>query len=245
MKIISPADLIPMDMFVEHQPIKIDLVYAQLYHPRNIFKKALYHDKAQLWAHKDIAAITLLAANKLNKEFGYVMEIQDCLRTVDTQESMQETDIVKANPQWCMEPNRLLAPPGAGGHPRGLAIDVGLFKDDGSIVDMGTPFDYMDIQSHRHYNEFFDEILENRKTLENAFVEAAKNLGFPFLPLPSEWWDFRFPSDYTRQFLPLRDADLPPQMQMSNKIDNNIPDFDQEHFDKLAKNILNTIHDYI
>ncbi len=245
MKAISPADLIPMDIFTGREPIKTDLVYAQKNHPRNIFGTELYHNKARLWAHKDIAAITLLTARKLNKEFGYTLEIQDCLRTVDVQEAMQETNIVKAHPEWCMEPDRLLAPPGAGGHPRGMAIDVRILDKDGKEVDMGTPFDFMEESSHRNYTGFSKEILENRKTLENAFLDSADKLEFPFIGLSSEWWDFRFPPDYAYQFEPFRDADIPPQMQMTSEIDNNIPDFNQEHFDKLAQNILNVVNENI
>lgn len=241
MKIIPPSDLIPMEIFIGHEPVQIDLVYAKKNHPRNIFETALYHDKARLWAHKDIATITLLTARILNKEFGYRLEIQDCLRTIDTQEAMQETNIVKAHPEWCMEPDRLLAPPGKGGHPRGMAIDVRVLKENGEELDMGTPFDTMTIQSHRTYTGFSDEILNNRKILENTFLISAKKLNFPFIALQSEWWDFRFTPDYTYQYEPLSDSDLPSQMQMTNKIENNIPNLTQEHFDKLAKDIINVV----
>ena len=245
MKKINLADLIPMDIFIGREPIKIDLVYAQKNHPHNIFNTALYHDKARLWAHKDIAAITLLTARKLNKSHGYILEIQDCLRTTNSQQAMQETEIVKANPQWCEEPDRLLAPPGAGGHPRAMAIDVSLIDAAENIVDMGTPFDTMTEQSHRNYEGFSKTILENRKHLENSFSQSAARLNHPFLPLPSEWWDFRFPPEFTKQIEPLSEADLPPQMQMTDKIDNNIPDFPQEHFDKLAQEIINIVNENI
>ena len=233
---IDPAALIPLDIFESSEPIKIDLVYAKSNHPRNIFEEALYLPDARLWAHKDIAAITLLTARTLYKKYGWVLEIQDCLRTVDAQAAMQETSIVKAHPEWMEEP-RLLAPPGKGGHPFGMAIDVGPLDDNGYKIDMGTPFDHMDEKSARDYEDFNQEILDNRKKLEAAFVESAKALGFPFLPLPSEWWDFRFPPDYTSQFKPLSDADLPPQMQMTCKIDNRMENFNDAHFQTLADSI--------
>ena len=245
MKKINPADLIPMDIFVGSEPIKIDLVYANAAHPRNIFETALYHNKARFWAHQDIAKITLLAARKLYKSHGYIMEIQDCLRTVDAQEAMQETSVVKAHPEWMEEPDRLLAPPGAGGHPRGMAIDVRLLGKDHQEIDMGTPFDYMEVQSHRTYTDFPDDILQNRKILEAALLESAAKLDFPFIALQSEWWDFRFPSDYAYQFEALRDENLPLQMQMTAQIDNNIENFSQEHFDKLAEGIINVVNENI
>lgn len=234
---IDPANLVSLDIFEESEPIKIDLVYAQANHSRNIFGEALYHSNARLWAHRDLAAITLLTARTLKQKYNWVLEIQDCLRTIDAQSAMQETDIVKAHPEWMEEP-RLLAPPGKGGHPFGMAIDVGPLDQNGNKVDMGTPFDHMDEKSARNYKEFDQEILDNRQKLETAFMQSAKALEFPFLPLPAEWWDFRFPPDYTAQFEPLSDQNLPPQMQMTNTIDNDIADFDDDHFRGLADSIL-------
>ena len=244
-KTTSPENLIPMDIFIGREPVKIDLVYAQKDHPHNIFKTDLYHANARLWAHKDVATILLLAARALNKNYNYTIEIQDCLRTVDTQRKMHKTDIVKAHPEWAQEPNRLLAPPGAGGHPHALAVDLRLLNKEGQEVDMGTTFDTMTEQSHRNYTGFSEEILNNRQILEEAFVQSAKKLNHLFIPLPSEWWDFRFTHERTRQIEPLEDADLPPQMQMTNKIDNNIPNFDQEHFDKLAEDIITIVDENI
>jgi D-alanyl-D-alanine dipeptidase len=235
---INFTELIPLDIFLDKEPIAIDLVYANANHPRNIFKEALYHGDARLWAHKHLAAITLLTARILQQKYGWVLEIQDCLRTIDTQTAMQETTIVKAHPEWGTGSSRLLAPAGAGGHPRGMAIDVGPLDTNRIKIDMGTSFDHMDKTSARDYKEFSAEILGNRQKLEITFMASAKTLGFPFLALPCEWWDFRFPSAYYNQYTPLSDADLPPQMQMTNKIANNISDFDDAHFQKLADSIL-------
>ena len=141
------------------------------------------------------------------------------------------------NPEWLEGEYPLLSKPGLRGHPRGMAIDVGPIDQNGHKIDMGTPFDDMREQSARDYTGFSDEILENRKKLEEAFVKSAAALNLPMLPLPNEWWDFRFPNNYTKDFEPIHDADLPPQMQMTNKIDNNITDFDDAHFQALADSI--------
>lgn len=238
MKNIPPTDLVPMDIFIQREPILTDLVYAKANHARNIFKTQIYCDGARLWAHKDIAIVTLLAARLLNDSHGYKLEIKDCLRTTDAQGAMQETDIVKANPQWCAPgPNRLLSPPGGGGHPRGMAIDVCVIDDNGDEIDMGTPFDFLGEKSARNYQGFSDKVLKNRKTLEMAFLKAGNASGFPILPIPPEWWDFRFYPDYTSHFAPLSDANLPAQMQMTHRIESNIPDFDENHFQKLAESL--------
>lgn len=245
MKKIFLEHLIPMDIFTACEPIKIDLVYAQKDHPHNFFKEVIYQKNSKLWAHKDLAVIILLTARKLYQDHGYILELKDCMRTFEAQAAMQETKIVKANPQWMKQPDPLLSTPGARSHPRAMAIDVCVYDSDNKEVDMGTHFDFMGLESHREYTEFPQEILNNRKILENTFMQSAEKLKFPFLALPSEWWDFRFPAAYSEKFEALCDADLPPQMQMTQQIDNNIPDFPQEHFDKLAEDIITIVDENI
>lgn len=230
-----------MDIFAGHEPARIDLVYANAQHPRNIFGEALYHDKAKFWAHKNLAAITLLAARILNKKTNWVFDLKDCLRTTDAQTAMGQTAIVKANPDWLEEPNRMVSPPGNGAHPRGMAIDVCVLDSDGNEINMGTPFDDMVPEAYRNCNTLSDEILENRKILEDCFMAAAKSLKQEFLPLPAEWWDFRFPASTYRHYEALSDKDLPPQMQMTNRIENGLKDFDDSHFQNLADEIISLI----
>lgn len=239
---INPADLIPMDIFAESEPITLDLVYAYAVHPRNIFDSAIYQAGARLWAHKDIAALTILTARKLYKAQGWRLELQDCLRTIEAQAAMQETAIVKAHPEWCVEgPNRMLSPPGLGAHPRGMAIDLAPLDAAGAKIDMGTPFDDMGVESARDYKNFPPHILENRQLLEQGFIESAKILNLPLYLVPSEWWDYRFPADHYNQFSPLSDADLPPQMQMTHKIDNGLKNFEDAHFQRVADSVLRMI----
>jgi len=231
-----PTDhLIPFDLF-ENEPIKIDLVYANAKHPHNIFETALYHSEARMWAHKDLAAITLLTARLLNKQYGWVLELKDCLRTIEAQAIMGQTDIVKANPQWMEEP-RMVSPPGEGAHPRAMAIDVCVLDRDNRPVDMGTNFDEMVPAAARGYEDLPNQVKQNRAILDHAFKVAADAFAIPILPIPPEWWDFRFvPTQYST-FEPLRDSDLPPQMQMAKKVDSGMKDFDDAHFQKLGKEI--------
>jgi D-alanyl-D-alanine dipeptidase len=223
-KQIPPADLQAFDDFTATQPIAVDLVYAQPEHRDNIFGCALYRGDAKLWGHKDIVALTLLAAQICHKEYGWILEIKDSLRPVEAQAAMQETAIVRANPHWMEEP-RLLSPPGHGGHPRGMAIDLLPLTENGEEIDMGTRFDHLSEDrsnnpAARDYTAFSEDeaynnlILENRRKLTDAMLDAAAQNGMELLPLPQEWWDFRFYPAYTKSFLPLFDADLPEEMQM-------------------------------
>ncbi len=244
MEQISAADLVPMDLFFKTEPITIDLVYANKNHPRNVFGCALYKADARLWLHKDLAGITLLAARSLFETRECKIELKDGLRTTEAQKQMNETEIVKANPHWTAPgPKRLISPPGMGGHPRGMAVDVILKDIDGNEIDMGTPFDYLtedpqDNPAARSYTGFSDDILKNRKILEQAFLDAADDLGIPVLPLHAEWWDFRLPPDISDHYVPLSDYGLPNAMKMTS---TEGPDHPCPDFDKTAQDVLKRV----
>jgi D-alanyl-D-alanine dipeptidase len=240
--------LIPMDLFVGKAPVTVDLVYANPVHARNIFARALYHPSARLWLHEDLARIVLGAAWYLNVTHGWTLELKDGLRTVEAQRLMQENDLVQANPQWS-EPGekRLLSPPGAGAHPRAMAVDVCVLNDNGDEIDMGTPFDYLTRDPHdnpaaRNYTNLPDDIIRHRRQLEEGFTLSAQSLNLPIVLLSSEWWDFRFPADLYNQYEALSDAVLPPYMQMTGRPSNPVtPDDLQAGFDKRAEDILNDL----
>ncbi|PZO85758.1 MAG: D-Ala-D-Ala dipeptidase [Micavibrio aeruginosavorus] len=213
---IKADALIPMDIF-PGEPFLIDIVYADKNHPHNIFGCALYHESARLILQRDMARIILLCARALRETHGWTLVLKDGLRPVEAQARMAETNIVKENPHWLEGPRRMLSSPGVGAHPRGMAIDVSVIDRDNNPVDMGTVFDEMTEQSARDYTGFSALVLENRRILQTAFTDSAAKLDLPMLPLPSEWWDFRFPSDYTRGFAPLSDADLPDDLKICVK----------------------------
>lgn len=191
----------------------VDLVYANASHPENIFKTDLYHPDARLVLHENLARIVLLAARTLYKSHQWRLVLKDGLRPVDAQAAMAQTDIVKANPQWLIEP-RMLSSAGQGGHPRAMAVDLSAIDKNDKPVDMGTAFDTMTPESARDYTGFDAGILENRRTLERTMVEAAQTLNLPLLPLPNEWWDFRFPAASYKDIPPLSDAALPGPLKM-------------------------------
>jgi D-alanyl-D-alanine dipeptidase len=223
---IAVEELVALDDFTASHPIKIDLVYAQPRHPDNMFKTAIYRPDAKMWGHRDLAGIILRAAEICFERTSWIFEIKDCLRTVEAQTLMRETDIVKAHPQWLEEPGRLLSPPGKGGHPRGMAVDIILVDKNGEEIDMGTRFDFLtedraNNPAARNYTRFSDDearnqrVLYHRRVLEESMMQAAAETARELLPLPQEWWDFRFPAAYTGQFEPIYDAALPPGMRMT------------------------------
>lgn len=244
---LNPADFVPMDLFEGQEPIKIDIVYKKADHEHNIFETALYHKSARLWLHKDLAAVIILAARLLLWQSGktWLIELKDGLRTTDVQAAMQNTEIVKNNPEWMAEPpNRLLSPPGMGAHPRGMAVDIIPITREGQSVPMGTSFDDMNPKSARSCSSLSLDVLQNRKIFEQSVLDAAILLEQPIVGLDTEWWDFRYEADYYGQFAPLSDSELPVQMQMHQIKETNIKDFPESHFEKLAQDITSLINQH-
>lgn len=219
---IDPSELVPMDSYAGEYPLRVELVYAQADHKDNMFKEAIYRPDARLWLHRDLADIVTRASKLIYEQHGYKMLLFDGLRTIDAQEKIMETAIVKANPHWLTEPDRLFSPAGKGGHPRGMAIDITLETEDWAELDMGTAFDALpsagaepDVNpAHRDSTLISAEAGHNRDIMTGFMMLAAKELGLPLYPLAVEWWDFRFPAEYYDQYAPLSDADLPEEMRM-------------------------------
>ncbi len=214
---IGPDELVDMSGEAGAKPYRIELAYAC--DDNLLFGERIYRAEARLWLHQDLVAIVQTVAQDLTEQ-GYRLVLYDGLRTVDAQERMLKTRAVKNNPHWLEEP-RLLSPPGSGAHPRGMAIDCSVETLGGTLLDMGTAFDYLSNDptpqgnpAHRWYAQLTEAVRENRAILDGAMTRAAKNLGIPLWPLPQEWWDFRLPLEITENYAPLRDADLPLTMRM-------------------------------
>lgn len=246
MKKIHANDLLCLDAYQDHFPVKIQLVYA-VGAPPNIFGQ-VYHENAKLWLHKELAQIVLLASLLIKKEKGWSLILYDGLRTLEAQEAMSQSDIVKNNPHWLQEPGRLLSPPGAGAHPRGMAVDLSCLDEQGELVDMGTEFDYLAENSnenrnpaHRSYIHLTETVKNNRDTLNQVMGQAAETVNIELLMLPQEWWDFRFPPHIYEQFEPLADEDLPADIKMCTKPDQKTfsqkPYYDDSFAKKIKSNL--------
>lgn len=211
---ITPDMLVPMDVFELAHPVRINLAYAR--DDNLLLGERIYRQDARLWLHRDLSEIVLRAAKIIADQHGFTCVLYDGLRTFDAQDAMLRTKRVRDNPHWLKEP-RLLSPPGTGAHPRGMAIDIALEDESGALLDMGTPFDDLTEKAHRDYAHN-ETVQKNRAILTDAMMETARMLGKPLLPLPQEWWDFRFPAEIYGQYAPLSDKDLPPEMRMMDQI---------------------------
>src|SRR6185295_550887 len=241
---IEPSTLVPMDIFEPDGTLRVDLAYAGA----KSFCGVIYRPGARLWLHKDLAAVVVLAAQAVRARHGLRMVVHDGLRTVAAQARMAQSDIVAAHPDWLYGPGRVLSPPGNGGHPRAMAVDVSLERPDGATVDMGTEFDELPLngsdatvnRAHREHADLPPAVKENRRILEDAMTGAAGQLDLPLWPLPVEWWDCRFPGQVSERYAPLDDTDLPPQMRMTPLYMGSpgTPDFPHEHFIAKKEKIL-------
>lgn len=218
MKKISPGDLICMNDFEKDGLLRVDLAYAKA--DNLLFGETIYRPQAKFWLHRDLAAIIARAAEICRNDHHLRLILHDGLRPVEAQARMLETRRVRQNPQWLEEP-RLLSPPGAGGHPRGMAVDLSLETLEGVLLDMGTPFDFLapdahfeQNPAHRRYPGLKPQVIQNRDILDQAVLKAAGEQDREILPLPQEWWDFRFHADHYHQFAPISDLDLPEHMRM-------------------------------
>lgn len=217
MKQIAASQLVSMNSFQDNYLLRIELAYARS--DNLLFGERIYRENAQLWLHESLSRVVLKAAESLKgKDLRLVL--YDGLRTTDAQGLMLETQRVQDNPHW-LEPPRLLSPPGAGAHPRGMAIDLSLETLDGALLDMGTAFDYLaeDARAeanlaHRAHPNLSEGVKRNRALLDNLIVVAAQDVGVEIDPLAQEWWDFRLPQAVYEDYAPLADADLPSEMQM-------------------------------
>ncbi|MEZ5918642.1 MAG: M15 family metallopeptidase [Alphaproteobacteria bacterium] len=218
MRCVQSETLIPMEPFADKLPLRVELAYAR--EDNTLFGERIYRPQAGLFLYKDLAEIVCGAAARLGQA-GYRLILYDGLRTMEAQARMLETARVRANPHWLEEP-RLLSPPGAGAHPRGMAVDCAIETEEGVLLDMGTVFDFLAESSeqahnpaHRDYPHLSEEVRRNRAILDMAMRESAVSLGSDLFPLPQEWWDFRLPPSFYERFAPLSDSDLPEEMRMA------------------------------
>ena len=225
MKKIEAGDFIPLNIFEGVYPVVVDLVYACKGHPDNRFPGLYHADASLLWMHQDLLPVVLLAAKLCHAQHGWLLKVNDGFRPVEAQQRMAAYGY---DPQ-------LVSSPGAGAHPRGMAVDLQPVDRNGEPVDMGTPFDYFtsdpqDNPAARDRMWFTGrgshgaaQIRAHREALTTAMRIAAEAFGQRLLPLPQEWWDFRFEegrdgrrdgATYWGDYEPVSEKDLPAYMRL-------------------------------
>ena len=71
------------------------------------------------------------------------------------------------------------------GHTRGSTVDLTLVDlASNQVLDMGTPFDYLDPLSHPDNRDITREQFKNRMLLRSLMIKSG------FMPIKTEWWHF-------------------------------------------------------
>ncbi len=149
---------------------------------QNFLKKNVYKDFGlnACYVQKDMYS-ALQKLEKLLIEKKLKLVFWDCWRPLSVQQAM-----------WKLVPDsRYVANPKSGSnHNRGIAIDVTLAKEDGTHLEMTTPFDDFSPKAAPQAScSGIDKIkCENRDLL----IQLMAQVGLK--PVPTEWWHYQVSS---------------------------------------------------
>ncbi|MCL1942190.1 MAG: M15 family metallopeptidase [Candidatus Azobacteroides sp.] len=163
--------------------IVVKLMYAT---PDNFTKEILYDDLREAYLQPDVAAMLVKAQKKLKEQHpGLSIIIYDAARPLWCQRKMW--NVVKGTPLNIYVSN----PAKTGLHNYGAAVDISLVDEEGSALDMGTPFDFFGPEAHIDWENLLIQQgkltsaqIKNRKILRDIMIYAG------FTPLRTEWWHF-------------------------------------------------------
>ena len=162
----------------------------------NFLNSDVYGDFERCYLRREVAEMLDRVQIVLDqKREGYRLILYDCLRPRSVQYGMWR--LVKETEQ-----ESYVADPEKGSvHNFGAAVDVSIVDSQGSVLDMGTPFDYFGELAQPRYEDRFlqegkltKEQLNNRKLLREVMNEAG------FLGISDEWWHFNgFPLEEVKR----------------------------------------------
>ena len=123
------------------------------------------------------AAEALNDVAKSLKQIGYKIVLFDCYRPKPVQQKL-----------WYKvpDPNYVTPPEKGSMHNRGLAVDLSIVDKQGNLLEMGSDYDYFGIEAHTDYFEHPEQVLKNRKLLQDLMVK------YGFKGIRTEWWHFSF-----------------------------------------------------
>jgi zinc D-Ala-D-Ala dipeptidase len=124
------------------------------------------------------AAVALRNVQEELKESGIGLKVWDAYRPYGATKLMWE---------YVRDPRYVADPRSGSRHNRGCAVDVTLIDlITGRELSMPTAYDDFSQKAHLEFEDFSDEILNNRAYL----IDVMRRHGFD--PLPSEWWHFDY-----------------------------------------------------
>lgn len=151
--------------------VDLDIAYAT---SRNFTGAPIYR-RAVACLNPDAAA-ALQRAIALAKPLGLRFRIFDAFRPAEAQWKMWNHT---PNPEFLADPRR------GSPHSRGAAVDLTLIDADGAELDMGTPFDAFQTESHHAVTDIPEAAQRNRFLLLGLMTAA----GWDFYR--NEWWHYQ------------------------------------------------------
>lgn len=178
-KEVSISQAVNDSVFVNLKDYSKDFVYDMRYATENNFLKAKVYDCAECFLrYKTVKK--LIEANEKFKLLGYTIKLYDCYRPLDVQKKMWE---IVSNPIYVADPKK------GSIHNRGGAVDLTLVDKNGVELDMGTAFDHFGKEAAHTYQDFSNEVLQNRKLLREIMESCS------FKVFQSEWWHYNLQTD--------------------------------------------------
>lgn len=157
-----------------------DIRYATI---DNFTGKQIY-DCPACYIRKELAAEIIRVEQQANA-MGFGLLIYDCYRPSGYQQRLWEA---MPDRRYVMHPSK------GSNHSRGVAIDLTLFAlESDELLDMGTDFDHLGMESHRDYANLSETAIVNREILLQLMTKNN------FRSIRTEWWHF----DYKNRNFPL------------------------------------------
>jgi zinc D-Ala-D-Ala dipeptidase len=179
LKEVPIRQLVNDTVFVNLKDYSNDFVYDMRYATENNFLNAKVYDCAECFLrYKTVKK--LIEANQKFKLLGYTIKLYDCYRPLDVQKKMWA---IVSNPIYVADPKK------GSIHNRGGAVDLTLVDKNGVELVMGTDFDHFGKEAAHTYQDFSNEVLQNRKLLREIMESCS------FKVFQSEWWHYNLQTD--------------------------------------------------
>lgn len=165
--------------------IAVDIKYSTT---DNFMKRDVYGDFDKAYLQKEVAVKLAKAEQYLDKlKKGYRLIVYDAARPQSVQKFMWDS----VNIPFSKKINYIANPLTGSLHSYGCAVDISILDSNNKALDMGTPFDYMDVEAGSgNESVLMDNGLlkqlqtDNRKLLRQVMQYAG------FFNVQSEWWHF-------------------------------------------------------
>lgn len=162
-------------------------VYLMYAYPDNLMEEAVYQGITKAWLRPEAAAMLIKAQQILKTKYpGRSLIVYDATRPMAVQKRMWEIAVRTGKTNYVSNPAR-----GGGLHNYGMAVDVSILDEQGKLMDMGTPVDFLGEASHIDRETALlskglitREAYNNRQLLRQIMRQAG------FRTILYEWWHF-------------------------------------------------------